>query len=259
MRPSRRSALPARPARADRPRRRPAARALEQLLDDLADVAGEEGRVRDPLSSAFSSAQATDSSETSIPQTVSASRRARADRADPAVEIPDGLAAGQPAASRASAYSRSAIAVFVWRNAFGRTGSGAAELLLDPLLAPEQPRRAGSSPRPGCRSPPIGSSAPPGSGGGRRRGSRSRTLARCGHELDESLARSCVPVERRGGGGSRFRRLRVRLEPLLARPVAYGLPDPVATSSVSQSAECRVPRPTARAGGSRAPALGSLR
>ena len=76
-----------------------------------------------PFSSAFSIAHATDSSEISTPHTVSASRSEReADRAGAAVEVVDGLAAGElPANSRASPYSTSAISVFVCRNAFGRT------------------------------------------------------------------------------------------------------------------------------------------
>ena len=69
------SALPARPGarRVDDDHvRRP--RALVQLLERLADVAGEERGVAIPFRSAFSSAHATDSSEISTPQTVSAFR-----------------------------------------------------------------------------------------------------------------------------------------------------------------------------------------
>ena len=76
---------PIRPSASERLPREPGARrvddddvrgpgAVAELLDRLPDVAGEERRVRDPVQvGVLERARATDSSETSIPQTVSAS------------------------------------------------------------------------------------------------------------------------------------------------------------------------------------------
>src|ERR1044072_7483177 len=119
MRPSRRSALPASPARGgsttttpggpEPPRartpgglrvdhddvRRPGA--LEQLLDDLPDVAGEEGRVRDPVELRVLE-RAGDGflRDLDPPDRQCVAREREPDRADPAVEIPDRLVAGEP-------------------------------------------------------------------------------------------------------------------------------------------------------------------
>ena len=79
--------------------------ALEQLLDDLADVAREEGRVRDPVElGVLERAGDRLLRDLDPPDRQRVAREREPDRADPAVEIPDRLAAASArAASRASA------------------------------------------------------------------------------------------------------------------------------------------------------------
>ena len=125
---------------------------LAQLLERLRDVAGEErGVARSPFSSAFSIAQATDSSEISTPQTEPAEPREREpDRAGTAVEVVDGLAARQPGAvARERVQRLGHLRVRLEERVRPHAEAQAENLLLDRTPRPRAAASAGSSPRPG--------------------------------------------------------------------------------------------------------------
>ena len=182
------------------------------------------------LSSAFSSAQATDSSETSIPQTVSASRGEREpDRADPAVEIPDRLAAGEPRGlARERVEPLGHRGVRLEERVRADAEAQAAELLLDPLLAPEQPRRQVRHLGGRVVDRPVDRAHLGEAAQDVDEVAGLELLAGRGHELDERLARVAALADDEVAEIAAPVGLRVRLEPLLARPVADGVADPVA-------------------------------
>ena len=122
--PRRFSALPASPARGGSTTTTSGLAApLAQLLERLADVAGEERRVADPVQvGVLERARDRLLRDLDPPHRERVAREHEPDRPDPAVQVEDGLVARS--ARRTRARSRTAAPpsrVFVCRNAFGRT------------------------------------------------------------------------------------------------------------------------------------------
>ena len=205
------------------------ARFLAQLLDRLADVAREEARVPDPVSSAFSIAHATDSSEISSPQTVRASRRARGRSCRSRSTGRRRSRALSPAYSSASSYSRSAICgVRLQERRRADAEAQPEDLLLDRLLAPEELRRQvrllrrgvvdRPVDRPHLREPAQDVDEVP----------ALEALARGRSRAHQHLAGVPALAHHEVAEIPGARRLVVRLELLLARPLANREPDRVA-------------------------------
>ena len=182
--------------------------AVAQLLERLADVAGEEGRVRDPVQlRVLERAGDRLLRDLDPPHSQRVAREREPDRADAAVEVVDGLAPGQRgglARERVEPLGHRACSSEGTRS--GDAEAQAAQLLLDRLLAPEELASGGSSPRPACRSPPSGSSAPPGTAQHVDEVAGLELLARARSRAGRAPAPCCGPRARRGGGGSRCRR-----------------------------------------------------
>ena len=217
------------------------------------------------FSSAFSIAQATDSSEISIPQTVSASRASEsADRADPAVEVVDRLAAGQRRPPRADELVEPLghrACSSAGRRSGGR-GSGARRA---PPRSPPRPRgarSAGSSPRPGVSLTVQWIERTSGNAVSTSiRRSRSKRSRSCGDELDERLAGVAALADDEVAEVALAARLVVGLRAAPRAPSrASALRIPLPRSVVSQQRSMLEHLvPAARRGGGRAPGPSSAR
>ena len=204
--PSRFSALPASPARggsttttSGSPARSRSSRSTSPTLPAKNAV------LPIAFSSAFSIAQATDSSEISIPHTVSASRGHREpDRADPAVEVVDGLAAretGELARELVQPLGHLACSSAGTRSA--ARGSAGRRSPPRSRPRPRGARSAGSSPRPRLSLTDQWIDRTSGNSVSTSISrSRSKRSPRVGHELDERLAGVAALADAAGGGGS---------------------------------------------------------
>ena len=116
-------------------------RLLDQLAQREPDVAGEEPGVVDLVEPSVGDRVGDRVLDDLEPPHLRRPRRhQQPDRPDPAVQVVDALEAAQAARSSiATAYSRSAISVLVWKNACGRDREAhPAELLVEPVRAREQ-------------------------------------------------------------------------------------------------------------------------
>ena len=144
---------PIRPRPSERLPREPGARrvddddvrgpgAVAELLDRLPDVAGEERRVRDPVEVGV--LQGTCDRllrDLDPPDRERVGREREPDRPDAAVEIPDRLPAGQPGElARDPVQHLRHLGVRLEERVGAGPEAQAAKLLLDRVVAPEQPR-----------------------------------------------------------------------------------------------------------------------
>ena len=215
---------------AGRRRRRRGCRPSAELLDRLPDVPAKKRAFSIPFSSAFSIAHATASSEISRPHTARALAGEREpDRPGPAVEVVDVLLARRGPRTRA----RARTAALPSRCSSGGTrtgarGSEAEDLLLDRVLAPEQLRREVRLLGGRVVDRPVDRAHLGEAPEDVHEVARLEPLARSGHEHDERLARVPTLADDEVTQVPRPAVLVVRLDPLLAGPVANGEPDRVA-------------------------------
>jgi hypothetical protein len=240
MRPSRRSALPARRREALAPGTPGARRvdddhvrvspALAQLVDRLADVAGEEGRVRDGVQlGVLDRAGDRLLDDLDSPHRQRLRRQREPERADAAVEIPDGLAAGQAGElARDLVQPLRHARVGLEERVGAHAEAQAEQLLLDRVVAPEQLDRQvrhlgrGVVDRPEDRAH-LGEAPQH-----LDQVVAIELLALGCHELDERLARVAAFPDDEVAQVAGLLGLVVGREALLARPVTHGIADRVA-------------------------------
>src|SRR6266516_352252 len=206
------------------------ARPFLQLGKRLPHFPREEGRVRDPVQvGVLDRAGDRLLRDLDSPNRERLVRKREPDRADPAVEVVHGLLAGHRgvlAGELVQALSHRRVRLQERVRPHAETQ--AAQLLLDRILAPEQRRRQVRDLRGRLVDGPVDRAHLGKAAQHLDELLALESLARCGDELDERLARVPALPEDEVTQIALVCLLVVRGEPLLASPVADGVPDRVA-------------------------------
>ena len=245
--PSRFSALPARPgARRIDDDDVGLAGALAQLAQHLADVAGEERRVADRVQ-----LRVLDRAGDRLLRDLDPPHRQRvrghreADRADAAVEVVDGLAAGQPGGlARDRVELLGHLGVRLQERVRPHAEAQAADLLLDRVLAPEQLGRQVRDLGDAVVHRPVDRAHLGELGQHLDQPLAVEALAAAGDELHERLARVPALADHEMAEIALVRLLVVRRQLLLARPVAIDCGSRCRGRSSASTSRSRAPRPS---------------